>query len=203
MLLHLSLPECPQASEVKPSISTSVSLHNLSLNRGGHLSPCVLSPVSSPKELSPAERKRERELELEREREREAPYCGGEERGIESGPMLWRRGERYIYSVFNVLPTGRKGGKGGKEGRRDRRIDSLLDVLPTGNRIPHTSSSEPLDVFDDNEGFLLQSYDGQMVVVRLRVAERVEARPHVVFQRQATVVQTTHLETHRDTGLHG
>ena len=66
-------------------------------------------------------------------------------------------------------------------------------MLPAGHRVPHAGTSEPLDVLHNDKRFLLQSDDGQMIVVQLRVTEGVEARPHWVLQCQAAVVQSSHL----------
>lgn len=70
----------------------------------------------------------------------------------------------------------------------------LFDVLPARHRVPHAGAREPLDVLDDDKGFLLQRDDGQVAVIQLGVAKRVEARPHWVFKRKAAVVQFPHLE---------
>lgn len=78
--------------------------------------------------------------------------------------------------------------------RRNKEVSLLFDVLPAGHRVPHAGAREPLHVLHDDKGFLLQRDDGQVAVVQLGVAERVEARPHWVFKRKAAVVQFPHLE---------
>lgn len=72
--------------------------------------------------------------------------------------------------------------------------DLLLDVLSARHRVPHAGTGEPLHVFHDNERFLLQGDDGQVVVIQLRIAEGVKARPHWVLEGKAAVVQFPHLE---------
>lgn len=75
--------------------------------------------------------------------------------------------------------------------------DSLFDMLPAGYRVPHASSGEPLYILHNDERFLLQGDNGQVVVVKLSVTKGVEARPHWVFQCQAAVVQFAHLVDRR------
>lgn len=72
--------------------------------------------------------------------------------------------------------------------------DLLFDMLPAGHRVPHAGTSEPLYILHDNKRFLLQSDDGQVVVVQLSVTEGVETWPHWVLQCQAAVVQFPHLD---------
>lgn len=60
--------------------------------------------------------------------------------------------------------------------------DLLLDVLSARHRVPHAGTGEPLHVLHDNERFLLQGDDGQVVVIQLRIAEGVKARPHWVLE---------------------
>lgn len=67
-------------------------------------------------------------------------------------------------------------------------------MLSAGDRVPHAGTSEPLYVLHNNERFLLQSDNGQVVVIKLGITEGVEARPHRVLQCQAAIVQLSHLE---------
>lgn len=76
-------------------------------------------------------------------------------------------------------------------------VHSLFDMLPAGYRVPHASSGEPLYILHNDERFLLQSDNGQVVVVHLSITEGVEAWPHWVFQCQAAVVQFAHLGERR------
>lgn len=72
--------------------------------------------------------------------------------------------------------------------------DLLFDVLPAGHGVPHAGPSESFHVLHDYEGLLLQSDDGQVVVIQLSVTKGVETRPHRVFDRQAAIVQFPHLK---------
>lgn len=73
-------------------------------------------------------------------------------------------------------------------------MDLLFDVLPAGHGVPHAGAGQPLHVLHNHEGLLLQSDDGQVVVIQLSIAERVETRPHRVLHSQAAVVQFAHLK---------
>lgn len=70
-------------------------------------------------------------------------------------------------------------------------------MLSAGDRVPHAGTSEPLYVLHDHERFLLQSDNGQVVVIKLSITEGVEARPHRVLQCQTAIVQFAHLEGRR------
>lgn len=72
--------------------------------------------------------------------------------------------------------------------------DLLFDMFPAGHRVPHAGTGEPLHILHYHERLLLQSDDGQVVVVQLGVAKGVEARPHGVLESQTAVVQLPHLE---------
>lgn len=72
--------------------------------------------------------------------------------------------------------------------------DLLFDVLPAGHGVPHAGPGQPLHILHNDEGLLLQSDDGQVVVVQLGVAKGVETRPHRVLHGQAAVVQLPHLK---------
>lgn len=67
-------------------------------------------------------------------------------------------------------------------------------MLPAGHGVPHAGPSQSFHVLHYYEGLLLQSDDGQVVVIQLSVTEGVETRPHRVFDGQAAIVQSPHLK---------
>lgn len=67
-------------------------------------------------------------------------------------------------------------------------------MLPAGHGVPHAGPSQSFHVLHYYEGLLLQSDDGQVVVIQLSVTEGVETRPHRVFDGQAAIVQFPHLK---------
>lgn len=73
-------------------------------------------------------------------------------------------------------------------------MDLLFDVLPAGHGVPHAGPGQPLHILHNHEGLLLQSDDGQVVVIQLGIAKRVETRPHWILHGQAAVVQFAHLK---------
>lgn len=73
-------------------------------------------------------------------------------------------------------------------------MDLLFDVLPAGHGVPHAGPGESFHILHDYEGLLLQSDDGQVVVVQLSITKGVETRPHRVLDSQAAIVQFPHLK---------
>lgn len=53
-----------------------------------------------------------------------------------------------------------------------------FDMFTTGNGVPHAGAGEDVHVVDNDERFLLQSDDGEMVFISVLVPVGVIPRPH-------------------------
>lgn len=53
-----------------------------------------------------------------------------------------------------------------------------FDMFTTGNRVPHAGAGEDVHVIDNDERFLLQSNDGEVVFISILIPVGVIPRPH-------------------------
>lgn len=70
----------------------------------------------------------------------------------------------------------------------------LLDVLAAGHGVPHARARQDVHVVHDDKRLLLQSDDGQVVLVCVLVPVRVVPGPHREHQRQGSVLPAAHLQ---------
>lgn len=66
-------------------------------------------------------------------------------------------------------------------------------MLAAGHGVPHAGAGEDVHVVDDDERFLLQGDDGEVVFIRILIAVGVVPRPHGEHQRQRSVLPPPHL----------
>lgn len=69
----------------------------------------------------------------------------------------------------------------------------LFDMLAAGHRVSHAGAGQDVHVVDDDEWFLLQGDNREVVFVCVFVAVRVVPRPHWEHQRQRAVLPAPHL----------
>lgn len=69
----------------------------------------------------------------------------------------------------------------------------LFDMLSARHRVSHAGAGEDVYVVDDDERFLLQCDDGEMVFICILVPVGVIPRPHWEHQRQRPVLPAAHL----------
>lgn len=69
----------------------------------------------------------------------------------------------------------------------------LFDMLAAGHRVSHAGAGQDVHIVDDDEWFLLQGDDREVVFVGVFVPVRVVPRPHREHQRQRAVLPAPHL----------
>lgn len=75
----------------------------------------------------------------------------------------------------------------------------LFDVLAAGHRVSHAGAGEDVHIVDNDERFLLQGDNGEVVFICILVPVGVIPRPHWEHQRQCPVLPTAHLRVRKHT----
>lgn len=66
-------------------------------------------------------------------------------------------------------------------------------MLAAGHRVSHAGAGEDVHIVDNDERFLFQGDDGEVVFISVLVPVGVIPRPHWEHQRQRPVLPTPHL----------
>lgn len=77
--------------------------------------------------------------------------------------------------------------------RHDLCVCLLFDMLAAGHRVSHAGAGQDVHIVDDDEWFLLQGDNREVVFVCVFVPVRVVPRPHWEHQRQRPVLPAPHL----------
>ena len=76
-------------------------------------------------------------------------------------------------------------------------VSQCFDLFPAGHGVPHAGPAQRIHIFHDDEWSLLQSHDGQVVVLSGCCASiQFITRPHMVLHGQGTILPFTHLQGH-------
>lgn len=74
---------------------------------------------------------------------------------------------------------------------------SLFNVSPARHGVPIAGAREDVYIVHDDERFLLQGDDGEVVLIRILVPVGVVPRPHWEHQRQRSIFPASHLSVKR------
>lgn len=75
----------------------------------------------------------------------------------------------------------------------------LFDMLAAGHRVSHAGAGEDVHIVDNDERFLLQGDDREVVFICILIPVGVVPWPHWEHQRQRPVLPTPHLCVRRHT----
>lgn len=76
-------------------------------------------------------------------------------------------------------------------------VYSLFNVSPARHGVPIAGACEDVYIVHDDERFLLQGDDGEVVLIRILVPVGVVPRPHWEHQRQCSIFPASHLGVKR------
>lgn len=72
-----------------------------------------------------------------------------------------------------------------------------LDMFTTGHRVPVAGAGEDVDIIHNDKRLLLQSNDGEVVLISIFISMGVIPRPHWEHEGQRPVLPAAHLCAHK------